>query len=88
MKVMVDSGFRRGTDIIKAYALGADFVFVGRPFLFAAVVASEAGVSHAVDLLAKEVSVDIALLGLRSLDEADCGMLRRSDLSAVNSFVP
>ena len=77
IKVMVDSGFRRGTDILKAYALGADFVFVGRPFLFAAVVAGEAGVAHAIDLLSKEVSVDMALLGVHSLDEVEPGILHR-----------
>jgi L-lactate dehydrogenase (cytochrome) len=75
IKVMVDSGFRRGTDILKAYAMGADFVFVGRPFLFAAAVAGEAGVAHAIDLLSKEVSIDMALLGLRSLAELEPGML-------------
>jgi L-lactate dehydrogenase (cytochrome) len=77
IKVMVDSGFRRGTDVIKAYALGADFVFVGRPFLFAAVVAGQAGVAHAIDLLSREISIDMALLGLRDLAEANPGMLHR-----------
>jgi L-lactate dehydrogenase (cytochrome) len=76
IKVMVDSGFRRGTDILKAYALGADFVFVGRPFLFAATVAGETGVVHAIELLGKEVSVDMALLGLRRMDEAKNLILR------------
>ena len=42
--VMIDSGFRRGTDVLKALALGAKFVFVGRPFNYAASVAGERGV--------------------------------------------
>ncbi len=42
--VMIDSGFRRGTDVLKALAMGAKFVFVGRPFNYAAAVAGEAGV--------------------------------------------
>lgn len=76
MAVMVDSGFRRGTDILKAYALGADFVFVGRPFLYAAVVAGELGVRHAIALLAKEIDIDLALLGLREVGEIDVTRLR------------
>jgi len=69
MTVIVDSGFRRGTDVLTALALGAHFVLVGRPFLFAAAVAGQAGVLHAIELLSKEIDRDMALLGLRRLDE-------------------
>ena len=69
MPVMIDSGFRRGTDILKALALGASFVFIGRPFLFAAAYAGEAGVQHAISLLAKEIDKDMALLGLRRIND-------------------
>jgi L-lactate dehydrogenase (cytochrome) len=48
LPVMMDSGVRRGTDALKALALGAKLVFVGRPFGFAAAVAGEQGVSHAI----------------------------------------
>ena len=51
MAVMLDGGIRRGTDVIKALALGAHFVFVGRPFLYAAAVGGEAGVQRAITLL-------------------------------------
>jgi L-lactate dehydrogenase (cytochrome) len=68
MAVIVDSGFRRGTDVLTALALGADFVLIGRPFLFAAAVAGEAGVLHAIELLSKEIDRDMALLGLHDLD--------------------
>jgi L-lactate dehydrogenase (cytochrome) len=68
MTVMMDSGIRRGTDVLKALALGAQFVFVGRPFLFAHAVAGEAGVRHAVHLLREEIDRDLALLGATSLD--------------------
>ena len=44
MTIMVDGGIRRGTDVIKALALGAHFVWVGRPFLYAAIAGGEAGV--------------------------------------------
>jgi len=69
MPVMIDSGFRRGTDILKALAMGASCVFVGRPFLFAAAYAAEVGVRHAIGLLAKELDKDMALLGMRRIDD-------------------
>jgi L-lactate dehydrogenase (cytochrome) len=69
MTVMLDGGVRRGTDVIKALALGAQFVFVGRPFLFAAVAAGEPGVGRALRLLHEEVDRDMALLGVRSIAE-------------------
>ena len=70
MAVLVDSGFRHGTDVLKALALGADFVLVGRPFLFAAAVAGEAGVQRAIGILSKEIDIDLALLGLNGVAEA------------------
>ncbi len=69
--VMIDSGIRRGADVIKALALGARFVFVGRPFSFAASVAGEAGVLKAFELLRSEVSRNMGLLGVTSLDQLD-----------------
>jgi L-lactate dehydrogenase (cytochrome) len=67
MTVMMDSGIRRGTDVLKALALGAQFVFVGRPFLYAAAIAGEAGVRHAIKLLWEEIDRDMALLGITTL---------------------
>lgn len=69
MKVMIDGGIRRGTGVLKALALGADFVFIGRPFIYAAAIGGEAGVAHAIHLLGNEVSQDMALLGISSLSE-------------------
>ena len=62
--VMIDSGFRRGTDVLKALALGARFVFVGRSFNYAAAVGSEDGVCKGISLLRAEVSRDMAMLGV------------------------
>ena len=69
MAVTLDSGVRRGTDVLKALALGANFVFVGRPFLYAASIAGEAGVHHAFRLLQEEIYRDMALLGINTLAE-------------------
>jgi L-lactate dehydrogenase (cytochrome) len=67
--VMVDSGFRRGSDVLKALALGANFVFVGRPFNYAATIAGAAGVAHAVDILLREIDANLGLLGINGIAE-------------------
>ena len=69
MKVMIDGGIRRGTDVLKALALGADFAFIGRPLIYAAAIGGQAGVAHAIRLLSDEISQDMALLGATSLSE-------------------
>jgi len=76
--VMLDSGVRRGTDVLKALALGAKFVFVGRPFGYAAAIGGEAGVRRAIELLKLEVSRDLAMLGVTSIDQLDPGCLVRN----------
>lgn len=69
LPVMLDGGVRRGTDVLKAIALGARYVFIGRPFLYAAAIGGEDGVAHAIGLLATEINRDMALLGINSLSE-------------------
>ena len=69
MVVIVDGGIRRGTDVLKALAMGADFTLVGRPFLYAAATDGIVGVCHAMKLLAEEVDRDMALLGVGSIDQ-------------------
>jgi L-lactate dehydrogenase (cytochrome) len=78
MTVMMDSGVRRGTDVLKALGLGAQIVFLGRPFFYAAAIAGEAGVRHAVKLLQNEIDRDMALLGISTLAE-----MRRELLTAA-----
>jgi L-lactate dehydrogenase (cytochrome) len=74
---MVDGGIRRGTDVIKALALGAHFVFVGRPFLYAAVAGGQPAVERAITLLQAEIDRDLALMGIRSLAEITPDMVRK-----------
>lgn len=69
LAVMLDSGIRRGTDVLKALGLGAKFVFVGRPILYAAAVGGADGVAHAVRLLRAEIDRDMALVGIGTLAE-------------------
>ncbi|EFF75056.1 alpha-hydroxy-acid oxidizing protein [Achromobacter piechaudii] len=74
---MMDSGVRRGGDVLKALALGARFVFVGRPFNYAAAVGGQAGVTHAIKLLQAEVDRNMAMLGINSVQEMHAGLLWR-----------
>jgi L-lactate dehydrogenase (cytochrome) len=71
LPVMIDGGIRRGTDVLKALALGARCVFLGRPFGFAASIGGEAGVLHAISLLAAEIDRDMAMLGITRLAKLD-----------------
>lgn len=75
--VMFDSGIRRGTDVMKALALGAKFVFLGRSFGYAASVGGEAGVRHAIGILRVEIERNMAMMGINRLDELSPASLRR-----------
>jgi L-lactate dehydrogenase (cytochrome) len=79
--VIVDSGFRRGTDVLKALALGAKFVFLGRSFGYAASVGGEAGVKRAFDILAHETKTAMAMLGVTRVEEMQAGHLRRREVA-------
>ena len=67
--VMIDGGFRRGSDIVKALALGAKGVLVGRATLYGVAAAGEAGASRAIDILRVEVDRVLALLGCHNIAE-------------------
>jgi len=69
LTLLVDGGFRRGGDVLKAIALGADAVMIGRPALYGLGAGGEAGVSHALSLLRVEMERAMTLLGCHSLDE-------------------
>jgi len=86
MTVMMDSGIRRGTDILKALALGAQFVFIGRPFLYAAAIGGDRGVKHAIKLLKDEVDRDMALLGINTLAEMTRDLLM--DARGFEGYAP
>jgi isopentenyl diphosphate isomerase/L-lactate dehydrogenase-like FMN-dependent dehydrogenase len=67
--VMIDSGIRRGSDIVKARALGAKAVLLGRPALWGTTVAGEAGAMHALKLIRREYELTMSHVGCRSADE-------------------
>ncbi len=71
LELVVDGGIRRGTDIVKALALGADACSIGRAYLYALAAGGEAGVMRMLDLLGAELRRDMALMGCTSLAELD-----------------
>ncbi|CAM0906756.1 unnamed protein product [Alopecurus aequalis] len=67
--VLVDGGVRRGTDVLKALALGARAVMVGRPVLFGLAARGEAGAKHVIEMLNRELELAMALCGCPSVGE-------------------
>jgi L-lactate dehydrogenase (cytochrome) len=76
LEVLVDSGFRRGSDVAKALAVGARAVMIGRPYLYGLGAAGEAGVDRAITVLAGELGRTMQLLGASSLAELDRSLVR------------
>jgi L-lactate dehydrogenase (cytochrome) len=68
-EVLFDGGIRRGTHVVKALALGARGVFIGRPYLYGLAAAGQAGVEHVLGLLRTEMVRTMVLLGCPSVDE-------------------
>jgi 4-hydroxymandelate oxidase len=73
--LIVDGGVRRGIDVLKAIALGADLVAIGRPALWGLAVDGAAGVQRVLELLRDELSLAMALTGCRSVDEITADLL-------------
>ncbi len=77
LEIIVDGGIRRGTDVIKALALGANAVSIGRGYLFGLGAGGEAGVDRALTILKDEIVRDMALLGCRTVEEITGEYVRR-----------
>lgn len=77
--VLMDGGIRNGTDVVKAVALGADAVLVGRPVLWALAAGGQAGVERLFQLLADEVADTLRQLGVPRLGDLNAGVVRRVD---------
>jgi len=74
-RVFVDGGFSRGTDIVKAIAMGADAVGIGRLFCYGLAAAGEAGVVRVLEILEDEIRIALGLLGAARLADLDRGHL-------------
>jgi len=83
LTIIVDSGFRRGSDVVKAIALGADAVMIGRAALYGLAAGGEAGVRHAVGLLNSEIHRVLGQIGCNSLSEVGPEYLDRNAAETV-----
>jgi lactate 2-monooxygenase len=79
--VLFDSGIRTGSDVVKALALGADAVLVGRPCLFGLAVDGEAGVGRVLDDLLRDLSVVLGGIGCKSVGELDASCVQRVEVA-------
>jgi isopentenyl diphosphate isomerase/L-lactate dehydrogenase-like FMN-dependent dehydrogenase len=75
IEVYMDGGIRRGSDVVKALALGARAVLIGRPLFWGLAVDGEAGVRTVLDILRDEMEMTMALCGRPTLDSLDRSML-------------
>ena len=82
-EILLDGGVRRGTDVIKAIALGANAVLIGRPFLYGLTVAGQPGIEHVLDIFRSEITRALTLMGVHSINELDPSwLIDRRDLAA------
>jgi (S)-mandelate dehydrogenase len=78
LTIVVDSGFRRGSDVVKAIALGAHAVMIGRATLYGLAAGGEAGVTHAIGILNSEIDRVLGQIGCTSLADLEPQFLRAS----------
>ena len=76
-EVFVDGGVRRGTDVVKALALGATACFVGRPYIYALAAGGGRGLARMFEMLRTEIDRAMALLGCRTVDDIDRTLVDR-----------
>ncbi len=77
MEIILDSGIMSGADIVASLCAGADFVLIGRAYLYGLMAGGEQGVTRAIELLAKEVEVAMQLMGAASIADLDESSIRR-----------
>ena len=77
LPILIDSGFRTGTDVVKALALGATAVQVGRAAAYALATAGEDGVAHALSILRSEIDTAMALMGVTKIADLGPSLIRR-----------
>ena len=82
-EVLCDGGIRRGTDVVKALALGARAVLIGRPQIYGLIVRGEQGVSDVLEILRSELDRALVLMGVQDVRELDRGWLIERDVAGA-----
>lgn len=85
MTIIFDSGIRRGGEVLKALAIGAQAVMIGRATLYGAAAGGQAGAERAIEILQDEISGAMAMLGVASLAELDRGFLRAETVPGLGA---
>jgi (S)-mandelate dehydrogenase len=86
MTVIFDSGVRRGSDVLKAIAIGADAVMIGRATLYGAAAGGREGAARAIAILNEEISTAMAMVGVTTLRELDRDFLRRETVPGLQGL--
>lgn len=81
--VLVDSGIRSGTDVLKCLALGARAVLIGRPVLYGLTCGGEEGVEHVLNMFKKELTYDMSCVGCDTIEQINRHILYRPPLTAT-----
>ena len=84
IEVLMDGGVRSGQDVIKALALGAKGVMIGRPYIYGLGAMGQAGVTMSLDIIRKELDMTMALCGLRDVKRVDSNILLQRDRWPAN----
>lgn len=77
VEIHLDGGIRSGQDVLKAVALGAKGTYIGRPFLYGLGAMGKAGVTKALEIIAREADVTMALCGKRRITDVDASILHK-----------
>ena len=86
--VLVDGGFRRGTDILKALAMGATAVGIARPYLWGMTCYGRDGVARVLELLKTELALDMGMSGVARIADIDASLIRRRNWSYEGALKP
>jgi isopentenyl diphosphate isomerase/L-lactate dehydrogenase-like FMN-dependent dehydrogenase len=81
--VLMDGGIRRGTDVLKALALGATAVLIGRPYVWGLAAFGQAGVQRVIELLRAEFKLSMALAGKPNLASIDRSLIKNTPCDAI-----
>lgn len=83
--ILLDGGIRNGVDVIKAIALGADSVLIGRPWVYAMTAQGEAGINSLLSLFQKEIYSTMGLMGVNNIKEINSDLIEQLNRNTINS---